>query len=100
MAAAKARTYFSNHSFPLPRRQSNFAALCVSWDPSTYGGKEVFIGIAYAPSWNKARYLLAQDMSPTLVSELHPDMYDLAAKRKVARLDGYRGWIAPCNPLG
>ena len=82
------------HQFWQPKQ------LCVSWDPSTYGGKEVFIGIAYAPSWNKACYLLAQDMSPTLVSELHPDMYDLAAKRKVARLDGYRGWIAPCNPLG
>ena len=64
--------------------------VCVSWDPATYGGKELFIGVAYAHGWKRACYLLAQEMSPTMVSELRPDMYELAAKRKLARLDGFR----------
>lgn len=72
------------HQFWQPKQ------VCVSWDPSTYGGKEVFIGVAYVAEWSKACYLLSQDMSPTLVNELHPDMYDFAAKRKLTRLDGYR----------
>ena len=64
--------------------------LMISWDPSNYGGREVFMGAAYNPNNNTAAYLLAQHMGHTLVSELDPALVDLARGKKLTRLDGFR----------
>ena len=60
----------------------------ISWDPSNYGGREVFMGAAYNPNNNTAAYLMAQHMGHILVSELDPALVDLTRGRSLQGLMG------------
>ena len=46
----------------------------VSWDPSTYGGKDICMAIVYDPVHHKAAYLMSQHMTQTMLSDLHPSL--------------------------
>ena len=64
--------------------------LSITWDPSTYGGKEILMSIAYHPQTDTAGYLLSQELSHTMMSELDLSLIPLAQKRKLKRLEGFR----------
>lgn len=64
--------------------------LSVTWDPSTYGGKEIFIGIVYDWQKNLASYLMAQQLGHTMLSELDQSLLECARRRVLTRLDGYK----------
>ena len=64
--------------------------ISVTWDPSTYGGKDIFMGIVYDCHQDVAGYLLSQQLSQTMVSELDLSLLPLAKKRQLTRLDGYK----------
>ena len=64
--------------------------LTVAWDPSTYGGKETFFGVVYAPLINLAAYLPSQQLSCTLISDLDDSLLPLVRSRKLKRLEGYK----------
>ena len=64
--------------------------LSITWDPSTYGGKEILMSIAYHPQADAAAYLLSQELSHTMMSELDLSLVPLAQKRKLKRLEGFR----------
>ena len=79
----------------------NQVSLC--WDPSSYGGKDVLISVVYAPSIDKAAYLLSQQLSQTMLSELSEDLLPLARERKLVRLEGFKemkGVSAALNSIG
>ena len=61
----------------------------VSWDPSSYGGKDINMAIAYDPVQNKAAYLMSQQMTQTMLSEIRPDLLKQAKARKLCRLAGF-----------
>lgn len=62
----------------------------VSWDPSTYGGKDVLMAVVYDPALDKAAYLMCQHMTQTVLSELHPSLLPAAKGRKLCRLEGFK----------
>eukprot|EP00438_Fugacium_kawagutii_P012976 Skav229746 [mRNA] locus=scaffold1287:489257:493660:+ [translate_table: standard] len=64
--------------------------LSVSWDPSTYGGKDTFVGIAYSPFKHKAGYLCSQQLTQVMISELDISFLDLARQKKLSRVEGFR----------
>eukprot|EP00438_Fugacium_kawagutii_P020973 Skav206113 [mRNA] locus=scaffold3261:44575:49089:+ [translate_table: standard] len=78
------------HSQVLERELGGHKQVSVAWDPSSYGGKDIFIGCVYVPSINKAAYLLSQELAHTTVGELDASLFDLAKGRKLTRLEGYR----------
>lgn len=64
--------------------------ISVCWDPSNYGGKEILMAIVYDPFSNKSAYLMAQHMTQTVLSELHPSLLPQAKGRKLVRLEGFK----------
>ena len=62
----------------------------VSWDPSTYGGKDICMAIVYDPAQNKAAYLMSQHMTQTMLSDLHPSLLPQAKARKLCRLVAFQ----------
>ena len=64
--------------------------LSISWDPSTYGGKDTFVGCVYNPQTNLAGYLPNQQLTQVMVSDLETSLLPLARSRKLTRLDGYK----------
>eukprot|EP00438_Fugacium_kawagutii_P019946 Skav209629 [mRNA] locus=scaffold4224:82940:87399:+ [translate_table: standard] len=63
--------------------------LSVCWDPSTYGGKETLVSTVYSPDLDIAAYLLNQQITKLLLSDLHESLLPLAKQRKLTRLAGY-----------
>ena len=55
----------------------------MTWDPSTYGGKEILMSVVYDPHSGKAGYLMSQQMVSTMYSELEPELVPLARERKL-----------------
>ena len=78
------------HKKALENEFSSSSQISVSWDPSTYGGKEILMAIAFDPHTRKAAYLMAQHMVSTMVSELDPDLIPLAKARKLTRVEGFK----------
>jgi len=74
--------------------------LSVCWDPSTYGGKEICMAVVYAASMHKAAYLMCQQMTQTMLSELDQELLPLARKRKLTRLDSFKEIKALSSALG
>ncbi len=64
--------------------------ISVSWDPSSYGGKDTFIGVIYNPHQNIAAYLPSQQLSQVRLSDLEDSLLPLARARKLTRLDGFK----------
>ena len=64
--------------------------ISVSWDPSTYGGKDTFVGIVYSCCKNLAAYLPNQQLSQVLFSDLHDSLIPLGRAKKLCRLDGFK----------
>lgn len=64
--------------------------LSISWDPSTYGGKDTFIGVVYDAISNQAGYLPSQQLSQVIMSDLEESLLPMARSRKLTRLDGYK----------
>eukprot|EP00438_Fugacium_kawagutii_P036662 Skav236023 [mRNA] locus=scaffold1524:87232:91566:- [translate_table: standard] len=61
----------------------------ICWDPSTYGGKETLVSTVYSPDLNLSAYLLNQQITKLLLSDLHESLLPLAKQRKLTRLAGY-----------
>lgn len=78
------------HMQALQRDFSGLKQISVTWDPSTYGGKDVLMSIAYSPVKDQAAYLLSQHLSHTVISELDLSLVPLAQKKKLKRLDGFK----------
>lgn len=64
--------------------------LSVCWDPSNYGGKDILMAVAYDPASDKAGYLMAQHMTQTMLSEVHPSLLPSAKEGKLCRLEGFK----------
>ena len=64
--------------------------ISVSWDPSTYGGKDILMGVLYHPELGRAAYLMCQHMTQTMLSEIHPSLLPSAKERKLQRLEGFK----------
>ena len=62
--------------------------IAVHWDPSQYDCP-TFVGIAYAVQNGKSCYLPIQNMVPVQKSEVLLEMQQLAAKKKLTRIEGY-----------
>ena len=74
----------------LEKEFQGVSQISVCWDPSTYGGKEVLMSVAYSPHLHKACYLMSQQMIATMVSELADDLIPLAKSRRLTRLEGFK----------
>lgn len=77
--------------------------LAVHWDPSTYGGKETFVGMIYSADLDLASYLLVQPLRKLLVSDLDDSLKSDGRKGKLKRIEGYvevRGLSAALANLG
>ena len=64
--------------------------ISVAWDPSTYGGKDIFMGILYSYKHDAAAYLMCQQLGHTMMSELDHSLIEFAKNRQLTRLDGYK----------
>ena len=64
--------------------------LSCSWDPSSYGGKDIMMAIMYDPFLDRAAYLMCQHMTQTMLSELHTSLLPAAKGRKLLRLEGFK----------
>ncbi|CAL1147738.1 unnamed protein product, partial [Cladocopium goreaui] len=78
------------HSKALEQGFSGCKQVCVAWDPSSYGGKDVFVGCLYEPKSNTGAYLMSQHLGATYISELDSSLLEMAQARKLTRLEGYR----------
>lgn len=78
------------HMKALAKWSPELKQISIHWDPSTYGGKDVLMGIAYDSASHKAAYVMCQQMSQTLMSELDPSLLPLAKTRKLCRLEGFK----------
>ena len=78
------------HMKALEATFENISQVSIAWDPSTYGGKDMLMGVVYSPALNKAAYLMAQQMSQTMMSELDHYLLELAKGRKLTRLESYK----------
>ena len=78
------------HMQALQQRFSDVTQVSVTWDPSTYGGKETFIGIVYSPFKDAAAYLMSQQLSQIRISELGLSLLPLVQKRKLKRVEGFK----------
>ena len=74
--------------------------LSVSWDPSSYGGKDILMSVVYDPEEGQAAYLMAQHMTQTRLSELHPSLLPTAKARKLCRLEGFKEIKGLSSALG
>ena len=72
----------------------------VTWDPSTYGGKEILMSVVYDPHSGKAGYLMSQQMVSTMYSELEPELVPLARERKLTRVEGFKEIKGLSSALG
>ncbi|CAK9091627.1 Probable ubiquitin-conjugating enzyme E2 23 (E2 ubiquitin-conjugating enzyme 23) (Ubiquitin carrier protein 23) [Durusdinium trenchii] len=63
--------------------------VCVAWDPSSYGGKEVMVAAIYSTNLDKAAWLLNQQMGQVMLSELHESLLPMARQSKLDRITGY-----------
>ena len=64
--------------------------ISVCWDPSSYGGKDTYIGVVYDPAKNLAAFLPSQQLSQVMMSDLEQGLLPLARSRKLTRLDGFK----------
>ena len=78
------------HMKAIQKDFANTHQLSVTWDPSTYGGKDILVAIAYRVDQDKAAYLLSQQLGHTVMSELDMDLVGLAKKRQLTRLEGFK----------
>eukprot|EP00438_Fugacium_kawagutii_P030972 Skav203548 [mRNA] locus=scaffold3576:25249:29754:+ [translate_table: standard] len=78
------------HMTALQKEFSDCNQVSICWDPSTYGGKEMLMSIAYDPDLDRAAYLMVQQMTQTMLSELHPALLPSAKGRKLVRLEGFK----------
>ena len=61
----------------------------IHWDPSSYGGREVMVGVAYSHELDVACYMMNQHLTKLMVSDLEESLLPLAHKKKLTRLSGY-----------
>ena len=73
----------------LQATQGHPKQVCVSWDPSTYGGKDIMVCIAYSSSLQKGCYCLNQLMAKMKVSDVHDSLIKSARDKKLERIEGY-----------
>lgn len=64
--------------------------ICIAWDPSSYGGKDVNVAVCYDTLKGVAGYLLNQQMAHIRVSEISSELVQFAKGRKLTRIEGYR----------
>lgn len=73
---------------------SNFGGqkkqVSISWDPSSYGGKEVLVSVLYHPGSGKAAWLMNQELGQVMVSEIDESLWKLAKAHKLTRVEGYK----------
>ncbi|CAE7344097.1 unnamed protein product [Symbiodinium sp. CCMP2592] len=77
--------------------------LCIAWDPSSYGGKEVLVGAVYSRRLDKAAWLLNQELRPVMLGDIDETLLPLAKQAKLKRVAGYnelRGLSASLRTLG
>eukprot|EP00438_Fugacium_kawagutii_P003708 Skav208248 [mRNA] locus=scaffold7893:752:5170:+ [translate_table: standard] len=75
----------------------------VAWDPSSYGGRQTFVGMVYSAEKDLASYLLVQPLRNLLVSDLHEDLQEAGRRGRLKRVEGYvelRGLSAALRNLG
>ena len=73
----------------LQAMQGHPKQVCVSWDPSTYGGKEIMVCIAYSSRLQKGCYCLNQLMAKMKLSDVDDSLIKSARARKLERIEGY-----------
>ena len=76
--------------------------LCIAWDPSSYGGKEILVGAVYSRRLDKAG-LLNQEMRPVMLGDIDDSLLPLARQSKLKRVTGYnelRALSASLRTLG
>ena len=88
------------HKRALERGFAGCRQVSVSWDPSTYGGKDILMSVVYNPHTGKAGYLMSQQMISTMYSELEPELVPLARERKLTRIEGYKEIKGLSSALG
>lgn len=71
-------------SFPNCRQFS------VSWDPSSYGGKDTLVAVLYDPVQDIAAYLPNQQLSQVMMREVEGSLLALARSRKLTRIEGFK----------
>ena len=77
--------------------------LCIAWDPSSYGGKEVLVGAVYSTQLDKAAWLLNQELRPVMLGDIDETLLPLARQSKLKRVTGYnelRALSASLRTLG
>ena len=73
----------------LQAMQGHPKQVCVSWDPSSYGGKDIMVCIAYSSSLQKGCYCLNQLMAKMKLSDVHDSLIKSARDKKLERIEGY-----------
>ena len=71
---------------PLARSSKQIS---VHWDPSTYGGKQTMVAVAYSPLDDCACYLLSQQVCKVMLSEVDDQFVNLSKSKKLCRVEGY-----------
>ncbi|CAK9040471.1 Uncharacterized protein SCF082_LOCUS29971 [Durusdinium trenchii] len=75
----------------------------ISWDPSSYGGKEVLVSTLYSPWAEKGAFLMNQQLTHVMLSEVSEELLPLARQSKLKRIEGFkelRGVSAALNGVG
>ena len=75
------------HASALESAFSDSRQICIAWDPSSYGGKDVNVAVCYDCSKKVAGYLLNQQMAHIRVSEIAGELVQFV---KLTRVEGYR----------
>ena len=81
----------------------NCRQLSVSWDPSSYGGKDTLVAVLYDPKQNIAAYLPNQQLPQVMMNEVEGSLLALARSRKLTRIEGFkelRGFSASLRGVG
>ena len=82
-------------------RHHNQVSIC--WDPSTYNGKEILVSAIYSPHLDKAAWLMNQQLTQVMMSEVVDELLPMAKQSKLTRVDGYkelRGVSAALSGVG
>ena len=78
------------HSQVLKKTFQGQKQVSVSWDPSSYAGKEILVSAIYAPSLDQGGWLMNQQLSQVMVSDLVDELVPLARQSKLTRIEGYK----------
>ena len=73
----------------LSSMQGHPKQISLSWDPSTYGGKEIMVVMGYSAQLQKGFYAFNQLLAGMRLSDLDDSLIKTARAKKLERLEGY-----------